>query len=71
MTISEPMTMLTDYLLAALSLFFGVLLIRVARLRSQRSVWLWAAALVATATASFVGGTFHGFFLKTLFCGNN
>ncbi len=63
MTISEPVTMLTDYVLAALSLFFGVLLIRVARIRGQTSVWLWTAALIATATASFVGGTYHGFFL--------
>lgn len=63
MTIGEPTTMLTDYGLAALSLFLGVLLLRVARLRGQASIWFWAGALIATAAASLVGGTYHGFLL--------
>ncbi len=52
--------MLTDYALAAVTLFFAVLLFRVALLHQQMSVWLWATAFVATALAAMVGGTFHG-----------
>lgn len=61
MTISEPTTLATDYVLGTLS---GVLASRVAaenRTLGQTSVRLWAMALAAVAFVSFSGGTYHGF----------
>lgn len=55
--------MITDYALAGVTLVFAVLLVHAARRRRQVSVWLWAAAFVATAIASLIGGTYHGFSL--------
>jgi hypothetical protein len=53
MTIHEPMTLATDYLLAASALLFAAGLWRVSR--------LWSLAFVCTALASLAGGSFHGF----------
>ena len=53
MVILEPVTMLTDYALAALCLWFAVGL----RCRSK----LWVAAFLITAIAALLGGTAHGF----------
>ena len=61
LTISEPTTLITDYILATLAELCGVLLLRQNALLRQRSIRLWALALFATATASYVGGTYHGF----------
>ncbi len=55
--------MLTDYTLAAVTLLLAVSLFRLALLGQQISVWLWAAAFVATAVAAIFGGTSHGFAL--------
>lgn len=61
MTITEPATLVTDYLLAV---FTGVLAWRLFRAaRKTRSVprrW-WAIAFLATAAAGVAGGTVHGF----------
>ena len=54
MTINEPVTLITDYILALASLIFGVLLWR----KNNR---LWATAFFFTALGSFLGGTYHGF----------
>ena len=54
MTIHEPLTLATDYLLAIASVIFGVLLWR----RGNRH---WALAFYFTAAGSFFGGTYHGF----------
>jgi len=56
---SEPTTVLTDYLLAALGL---VLAWRLSRSGSPPPVCrrLWAASFVALAVAALVGGTWHG-----------
>lgn len=54
MTINEPITLATDYMLTIASMIFGVLLWR----RGER---LWALAFFFTACGSFFGGTFHGF----------
>lgn len=61
MTIAEPATLLTDYLLGGLSECFAVLLVRHNQALRQMSITLWAAALMAAAMASFAGGTYHGF----------
>jgi hypothetical protein len=60
MTISEPMTLATDYLLGAVTAWLALLLSR--RSESQRSRRWWAAAFAALALAAFLGGTWHGFF---------
>jgi hypothetical protein len=60
-TISEPMTLVTDYLLGTLAECCALLLLRHNRTLRQQSVQLWAYALIGTALASYVGGTYHGF----------
>src|SRR3990172_11763109 len=58
MTVTEPGTMLTDYALALLCLFFAFSLHR----RSEgRKVGFWLAAFSVTALAALAGGTAHGF----------
>jgi len=59
MTISEPMTMLTDYALAGVTGWLGWLLFRNSQLQSSRR--FWALAFAALAAAAFLGGSFHGF----------
>ena len=61
MTILEPTTMLTDYLLTVFCLWFAISLYRECRRRSQRSVWLWATGFLLSAVAALIGGTYHGF----------
>jgi hypothetical protein len=53
MTIHEPMTLATDYLLTLAAVVFAVRLWRTNR--------MWALAFLFTAAGSFFGGTFHGF----------
>lgn len=67
MQITEPVTMLTDYVLALVTFYFAILLFHVVRRQIQISVWLWTAAFIATAVAAVVGGTSHGF---ALYLGN-
>jgi len=50
---NEPMTVLTDYALAAVSTFLGLKLIPRSR--------FWALAFLAIALAALLGGTWHGF----------
>jgi hypothetical protein len=59
MTISEPMTLATDYLLGAVTawLCFVVLNHR----EGQRCRLWWGIAFAALALAAFLGGTWHGF----------
>jgi hypothetical protein len=51
----EPITTLTDYILAIESLIFATLL--------WRSTKLWSLAFIGVAIATFSGGTYHGFAL--------
>ncbi len=53
MTIHEPMTLATDYLLTIAAAVFAIRLWRTNR--------HWALAFLFTATGSFFGGTYHGF----------
>ncbi len=64
MQITEPVTMLTDYALAAASLLFAVLLGRMIGPRNRVSAWLWCAGFLASAVAALLGGTYHGFALE-------
>ena len=61
MTISEPTTLITDYMLGTLSELCAVLLIKQNRVLRHRSVQWWAFAWLAAAVASYAGGTYHGF----------
>jgi len=59
--ITEPMTMVTDYLMGTLAFVLAMRLLGDAASGQQWSGRLWAAAFVMTAVAAFVGGTYHGF----------
>jgi hypothetical protein len=61
MQITEPVTMLTDYTLAAAGLIFAILTSRMIGPRTRVCVWFWCAAFVASAVAAASGGTYHGF----------
>ena len=58
MTISEPTTLITDYVLAVFSTVFGVVLLRV---RTNRATLLWSIGFLTLAAAGVTGGSFHGF----------
>jgi hypothetical protein len=60
MTISEPSTLLTDYLLAAVGLALGALLWSGAS-PAALARRLWAASFLVGAAAALAGGTVHGF----------
>jgi len=53
MSVHEPTTLLTDYLLCAAAAIFAARLWRTHR--------MWALAFAFTAAASLFGGTYHGF----------
>ncbi len=59
MVVTEPMTMLTDYALALVSLSFSFLLFRSGQ-RAARAVRLWAWGFLILAAAALAGGSFHG-----------
>ena len=61
MQITEPFTMLTDYLLAAASLVFALLTSRLIGPRTRVCAWFWCAAFIASGVAGAIGGTYHGF----------
>lgn len=59
MTITEPATLTTDYLLAAFTAVLAWRLLRAAR--ANRSQWWWAVAFATTAVVGITGGTVHRF----------
>ena len=62
--ISEPMTLATDYLLAALTAYLAFRIVRQADGQSSRR-W-WGVAFVALALGAALGGTYHGFEIEAL-----
>jgi hypothetical protein len=64
MTISEPMTMATDYLLAVVTGWLAFLLFK--HSDNQNSRKSWAVAFTALAAGAFLGGTWHGFLQSDL-----
>lgn len=58
MTISEPVTLATDYLLAGVTAWLCFLLWK--QRESQRSRHGWTIAFGALALGAFLGGTWHG-----------
>jgi hypothetical protein len=61
MTITEPTTMMTDYILGLVSLILGLRLIIFGMKQKNKLVLYWGIAFGATAIAAFIGGTYHGF----------
>lgn len=59
MILAEPMTLLTDYVLAGVTGWLGWLLLRGRQGQAARASWVLAFAALATASA--LGGTYHGF----------
>jgi hypothetical protein len=59
MTIREPMTLLTDYVLAGVTAWLCFLLLKHSEMHSSRK--FWALAFAALALGAFLGGTWHGF----------
>ena len=62
--ISEPMTLATDYVLAAAAAIIAVRVLRTAGGEDARR-W-WGVAFVALALGAALGGTHHGFRLEAL-----
>ena len=61
MRITEPTTMLTDYILAGMGIFFGRKLFLRGQEINQQAIRLWAVAFIAMAVGALAGGTSHGF----------
>ena len=61
MTINEPATLITDYLLAAFTALLARRLFGAARETGSSARWWWAVAFAATAVSGVTGGTVHGF----------
>lgn len=61
MMISEPMTLVTDWMLAGLCVWLGRRLQLEAARREVRSMRLLAGSFFATAVGAFAGGAAHGF----------
>ena len=66
--ITEPMTMVTDYLLTGLCVVLAVELLRRAGPSKRSSIVLWVASFLVAAVAALAGGTAHGF---KLYLGEN
>jgi hypothetical protein len=64
MTISEPMTLVTDYLLGGVTAWLALRLFHTTE--SFRSRKWWAIAFAALALGAFLGGTWHGFWQNAL-----
>ena len=61
MTITEPATLVTDYVLALFTATLAWRLFAAARRNRVVAQWWWAAAFAATAVSGVAGGTVHGF----------
>jgi hypothetical protein len=61
MSIAEPATLITDYLLAAFTGYLSWRLFRAAHQNGLIAQWWWAVAFAATAVAGVAGGSVHGF----------
>ena len=61
MPISEPATLVSDWVLAAVAVALGARLLRTGTWEPRRARRLWGAAFLAGAAAAFAGGAVHGF----------
>lgn len=53
--------MLTDYVLALISLLFAIKFLGHGHWRDKHAAWLWGLGFAIAGAAAVVGGTFHGF----------
>ena len=58
---TEPITMLTDYVLCLLALAFGYVTLRKNKVDGSISRSLWACAFLSLSLGALAGGTWHGF----------
>jgi len=61
LSVTQPTTMITDYVLAAAGLAFGALLLR--SRGGSKPALLWSIGFFAGGAAAAIGGTYHGFAL--------
>ena len=61
MPLSEPTTLVSDWVLAAVAVALGVRLYRAGAGQGRRAQRLWAVAFLAGAAAALAGGAVHGF----------
>lgn len=61
MTISEPTTMLTDYLITVICSWFGFRLLKDNWFEGSVARGLWGFGFLTIACAALTGGSFHGF----------
>jgi hypothetical protein len=61
MPISEPTTLVSNWVLAAVAVGLGLRLYRVGAGEDRRAQRVWAAAFLAGATTAMAGGIVHGF----------
>ena len=61
MHLTEPMTALTDYAVALVSVGFAFAMYRRVGPGNKVVAWFWCAAFSAVSVAAVAGGTFHGF----------
>jgi FlaA1/EpsC-like NDP-sugar epimerase len=63
MQITDPVTVLTDFVLAVASLYFAYQLFRIMGPENRVSAWLWCGAFLGSTIAALLGGIYHGFML--------
>lgn len=61
MPLSEPTTLVSDWVLAAAAIALGAMLYRAGSGEGRRARRLWAVAFLAGAVAALAGGAVHGF----------
>ena len=59
--ISEPMTLITDYIIAVIGIFFWKKLFDKTHIQKNTAKNLWAVCFLFLGFAAFLGGTHHGF----------
>ncbi len=58
---TEPATLITDYLLGIASLIFAYKLYAITQPQEAAGLLLWIVTFILLALAAFIGGTYHGF----------
>lgn len=59
--ISEPMTLVTDYIIAVMGVFYWKKLVDFKNFQTNLAKNLWAISFLFLGFAAFLGGTHHGF----------
>lgn len=59
--ITEPTTLITDYLLGMAGFLFAYKLYTITQFQEASGLLLWVITFILLALAAFIGGTYHGF----------